>query len=198
MAGMTKLEAVNLMLDAIGEDPVNSLSSGNPDAEDAERRLGSVTKDVLDVGWHYNTRIRELVADNSGYITVPGNALSVDTVDKDAHLDVVVVNSRLYDLDEETDVWTVGRKVKCQIIYSFDFADLPYALQRYIAARAAREFQESVMGSVSLDSFTARQEQMALENLNGHQAEKDDFNMVTDNGLLGAALYRNNRFWGRR
>lgn len=196
MAGMTKLEAVNLMLDAIGEDPVNSLSSGNPDAEDAERRLDTVTKDVLDVGFHYNTRIRDLIADNSGYITVPGNALSVDTVEKDKHLDVVVVNSRLYDLDENTDVWDVGKSVRCQIIYAYDFADLPRSLARYIAARSAREFQESVMGSVSLDSFTARQEQMALENLQGTEAEKDDRNMVTGNGLLGAALFRNNRYRG--
>ena len=54
MSSMTKLEAVNLMLDSIGESPVSSLSSGLADAETAERIFNQVDKDVQAVGWHVN------------------------------------------------------------------------------------------------------------------------------------------------
>ena len=44
---LTKLEAVNIVLDSIGETPVSSLTSGLPDAESAEAKLDEVTTEVL-------------------------------------------------------------------------------------------------------------------------------------------------------
>ena len=40
--GLSKLEAVNIILDGIGETPVSSLDSGLPDAEAAETKLNEI------------------------------------------------------------------------------------------------------------------------------------------------------------
>ena len=44
--GLSKLEAVNIILDGIGETPVSSLDSGLPDAEAAETKLNEIHKTV--------------------------------------------------------------------------------------------------------------------------------------------------------
>ena len=57
MAATTKLDAVNTMLSAIGEAPVNSLSSGLIEAEIAETILDTVNTEVQSMGWHFNTEL---------------------------------------------------------------------------------------------------------------------------------------------
>jgi hypothetical protein len=39
---LTKLQAVNIILDSIGETPISSLTSGLPDGESAEAKLDEV------------------------------------------------------------------------------------------------------------------------------------------------------------
>ena len=78
-----------------------------------------------------------------------------------------------------------------------DFADLTYTLQRYIAARAAREFQESVMSSVSLDAFTRRKEAETYAALLQDEAEREDANVLTDNKFTYKITRRkNNELFG--
>lgn len=186
---LSKLEAVNLILDGIGEDPVNSLTSGNPDAEAAERRLDRTKIDVLSKGWHCNTREDvQFTADANGYITVTGSAIDVDTVGTSGSTDVVLdsSDSKLIDRENNTKIFTVGKTLRCRVVYNLDWDVLPYSLRRYIAARAAREFQGSAMGSAELDGFTSRDEQIAL-------AEAVSADMATrDLNILKA-----NRNWGR-
>ena len=76
LSATTKLEAVNIMLSTIGENPVNSLTSGLVDAELAETILGSVSKAVQSEGWNFNTEKKvSFIAEISGHIILPANIL---------------------------------------------------------------------------------------------------------------------------
>ena len=76
MAGTTQLDAVNTMLSAIGEAPVNSLSSGLVEAEVAESILNTVDREVQAMGWHFNTELNKSFAqDTSGNILLPPDVL---------------------------------------------------------------------------------------------------------------------------
>ena len=142
----TKLEAVNELLDAIGEDPVSSLSSGLDDAEAAERILDRISKRVQKTGWHCNTDEElTLVRDLDGNISVPQNTLKIDTVGLSRCINVVMKGDRLYDVKNKT--FTFDQSLICRVVYELDFEELTSALQDYITAIAAREFQASVMGS---------------------------------------------------
>ena len=82
LSATTKLEAVNIMLSTIGENPVNSLTSGLVDAELAETILGSVSKAVQSEGWNFNTEQKvSFSADTSGHILLPANILRADALE---------------------------------------------------------------------------------------------------------------------
>ena len=87
----TKLEAINTMLSAIGESPVNSLTSGLVDAEQAETILNSVNREVQSMGWSFNTDLkRQFVPDTNKQIQIPSNILRIDMAqDKTDKLELV-------------------------------------------------------------------------------------------------------------
>lgn len=181
----TKLEAVNLMLAAIGEAPVNSLASGLPDAEAAETLLDEVKKQVLSKGWQVNTRGRKypvvLEPNSSGEILTPATMISIDTTGPSAYVSVSRRGGYLWDDRNETKVWPTGTKLSCQIIYNLAFEDLNFELQQYIALRAARRFAKREIGSVTLDGLTKEDEDMAYADALSADSEGEDFNMINDN-----------------
>ena len=79
----TILEAVNVILESIGEEPVNSIDGGGADASIANRILGEVNREVQSKGWHWNTeRETKLVPDNDGNIIIPQNTLKVYSAER--------------------------------------------------------------------------------------------------------------------
>jgi len=197
-----KLKAINRCLAAIGESPVNSLSSGLPDAGKASTFIDEVTLDVLSAGWHSNSSYNiELNPDNDGFIKVASNVIRIDSSGVSAWINVAVRRDpsdqilKLYNIEEATYVFEDS--VWVDIVYSFEIDDLPYSLQNYISARSARVFQSRVLSSVSLDSFTTREEGEAWAKLVDHEAEVEDSNALLDSPYIRAVIGRNNRLYGR-
>lgn len=188
---MTKLEAVNRILEAIGEDPVSSLKSGLSDAETAERFLDRTSKQIQRRGWHCNTEHNlRLIPDNQGYIQLPGNTLKVDSVGKSRHIDVVKRGKRLYERRKKTFIF--NQPIFVEIILELPWDDLDFALQDFISALAAQKYQASVMGSVALDqTFTSRDVQEAWIALLENEADNEDSNII-DYNLMGRDIARRN------
>jgi len=193
---MTKLEAVNIALDAIGEDSVSTLSSGTSDAETAERMLDETTRTILSEGWLFNTRVQYLTKNTEGKIVVPGNALSIDTYGEHGSINAINFGGFLLDLDTNLDTWT-ATKIRCEIIYSYDFAVLPFTLQDYIAHANAIAFQMASMGSVSRNSLLYQRYSEAKIRVMSDDNLKGDPNILRDNPGSREAMYRNNRLYGR-
>jgi len=139
------LEAVNRMLEAIGEPNASALDTGGTsDAGQAEAMLDRVTKDVLSNGpnelggWCVNTHLEKVYTPNSSdQIEIPSTIISIErssTGDKYTYR-----NGLLYDPKEES--YTFTDTVKLNVIEDIDFEDLSYKLRRYIAVKAAFEFQ---------------------------------------------------------
>ena len=58
VAAPTELESINIMLAAIGEAPINSLTGTLPvDARLAQSTITEVNKEVQSEGWSFNTEI---------------------------------------------------------------------------------------------------------------------------------------------
>jgi len=197
---LTKIEAVNIILNVIGETPVSSLASGLPDAEAAELKLDQTVKEVLAKGWQQNSEIGIILSRNSdNEIMVPDQYLRVDTVGDDKDVNVTVRKHdgkrKLFDIGKY--VYTFDRDLKVDVLISLDFDALNFELQNYIAFRAARKFQESAMGSTLLDSFAARQEQEGYAALMDAEAENEDNNILTSSLYMSYATYRNSPISGR-
>jgi hypothetical protein len=185
----TTLEAVNQMLFAIGEAPVNRVEdNGLVDAAVALRTLVNVSREVQKNGWHWNTeKSLSLSPDTDGNITLPANTLKVDTVDADADVDVVWRGTRLYDRVNHT--YSFTRPLIVELVVMLDFEEIPEAARNFITLRAARRFQQNSVGSQELAGFQAQDELRALVDLQNAEAETADYSML-DGWSVGRVLAR--------
>lgn len=195
---LTKLDAVNIILDSIGESRVLSLEDSVSDARLALEKLEEVSKEVQGRGWHRNTERREILLDNAGKAVLPNNVLRVDSVGDSATINVVTRRDTngfnyLFNLSDNTFVF--DGPIEVEMVKEFDYEDLSLELQYYIAYRAARQFQETQMGSQALDTFTLRQEQDAFAALQMAEAELEDNNCLYNSATLVQMTRRYNRFY---
>jgi len=172
----TKLEAVNTMLSAIGEAPVSSITgNATADVAMAIAILDEVDKQVQSVGWHFNTEFDVVLTPNvSNEIEVPTNIIRIDVTRANAPTkDITQRGSKLYDLVEHS--YTFTAQVKCDVVYLLAFTDLPEAARKYITARAARVFQDRVLGAREHHQYNLRDEQLALADLRRHEGLTGDY-----------------------
>lgn len=177
----TELEAVNSLLLAIGESPVNTLdSSGVVDAVLARQVLTDTSREVQSRSWHFNTE-RNLTLHPQAFqpfhIYVPANVLWLDAVD--TRIDVVVRGDKLYDKARHSIEFEGPVTVDMTLMLAFD--QLPQTARTYITVRAARLFQTRMVGSDTLHGFHERDEFQALVNLRRAENQRADRNILTGN-----------------
>ena len=101
-AATTELESINIMLAAIGEAPVNSLTGTVPvDVRLAQSTLTEVNKEIQSEGWSFNTEIDvTLVRDGSNQISlstdIPVFPISIATADNGNIKAVTKANKYLF------------------------------------------------------------------------------------------------------
>ena len=76
----SELQAVNTILSAIGEAPINSLTGTLPiDATQAKNILVEISREVQAAGWHYNSFYKfTLSRDTDNKIPLAENIMRVD------------------------------------------------------------------------------------------------------------------------
>lgn len=182
----TELQAINQMLAAIGESPVNSINSGLVDAVLAKQALDATSTDLQERGWHWNTLRGFTLSRSLGTdeIFLPANTLKVDTVEEDQCRDAVQRGQRLFDNDNHTFVW--DKNLKVDLVELLPFEELPQAARTYITHKATRKFQKGRIGSDTLDAFISEDEKTAWTNLLNAEAETSDSN-IFNNYEIGRA-----------
>lgn len=183
LVALSELDAVNTMLISIGQAPVNTLAvSGIRDVAIASTVLHNTSREVQNLGWDFNQDYQyELVPNGSNHIILPANALNVEASAYGqryaARGDEGVM--KFWDLKEQTFEITVS-PLKVNIIWFFDFADLPQHARNYIATKAARRFQAYSVGSQILFEYTMADELDALTEMKRHSAASQDVNILSD------------------
>jgi len=173
MASRTsQLEAVNIILSAVGEPPITSLDDANgADAAIANNVLTEVSNEIQSMGWHFNTvREVELAPDagDSNRIPLASNIVRVDLeTQHTGDMDVVQRGDYLYDRKGKTDVF--GSTVKATVVYVLEWTQLPEPARRLINTRAARIFQDRMVGSGDHHSFTMQDEFNAMVSLKEYE-----------------------------
>lgn len=183
---LTKLDAVNMCLSSIGQTPLNTLAvTGIRDAAIASLALDNTTREVLLHGWSFNTdEDYELVPNGDGHIVVPSSALYVDPSNR-AEDYVIRWNGptpMLYDKRRKT--FQIDKNpLLVDIIWAFEFEQIPQHARHYIATRAARIFQSQVIGSDVLFRFTEQHEAEALaimKRIESRQKDRNWFDRTSD------------------
>jgi len=186
----TELEAVNVCLANIGESPVSAITGNiTVDAALARDLLRQVTREVQTHGFYWNTELNyKLIPNTADNLALPANVLSVDTTGDDKNKDLVARGRILYDRVKHT--YTFSEPVYVDIVVALGFEELPEIARRYIAVRAARIYQERVMGNGSISNFNTSDEDMARAALLAENMEIEDNNMMTGNASVFGILSR--------
>ena len=134
-----ELPAVNQILASVGQAPVTTLDQTNPDVAIAYDTLLQVSREVQSEGWSFNKEEHyDFTPDSNNEIVIPNNVLQLDLTNNSYSKDKNAIrrSGKLYDKHNHTYNWTDGA-VSCDVVWLFDWVDLPRPFQDYITARAA-------------------------------------------------------------
>ena len=178
-AASTELDAVNQILSSVGQAPVTTLDLQNPEVSIVLNTLREVNRQVQAEGWIYNTeRSYELTPDSTTkHIAYPSNLLQIDTNREYHHdkYDVVRRDGKLYDRVKHT--FEFEDNVRADVVWYFDFTDVPPAIQAYITARAARMCAIKMVGDRELQALLQEQEIMTRAAAIEYDCNQGDYSM---------------------
>ena len=144
---MSELQAVIMLLAAIGEAAVSSLETATTvEVTQAKNLLSNTNRAIQQKGWHFNTEWDVVMAlDSESLVPVGSNILSISIPNKLTTLRGRSGSPYLYDLENNT--FTFGSAPKNAVtIVLLDFVDTPQTFRQYITLRSARIFQEEIIG----------------------------------------------------
>ena len=179
VAATTELEAINIMLAAIGEAPVNTLTGSLPvDVKIAQSTLVEINKSVQAEGWSFNTEIDVTLTRNaSKQIVLPVNVLRVDAnIHQHPDIDPIQRGLKLYDRLKNT--FEFDEDLICTVVYFRDFEEIPEQARSYINIRAARIFVDRLVSDQGLRTYTKEDEIRARVTLTETDLANGDHNML--------------------
>jgi hypothetical protein len=175
----TELQAVNIMLSAIGESPVNSITSTtNVDVSVAKNILNETSMSVQTMGWNFNTIYNKATTlDNNNKIPLASNTIQVDAnITNFRYMNLTYRNGYLYDMDNDTDVFTIAPSV--DIVTAEQFESLPEYARRYITTKAARRFAARFVGAGELVKMAEQDENEAYVAFQQADSRNADLNIL--------------------
>ena len=189
VAATTELECINIMLAAIGEAPVNSLTGTVPvDVRLAQSTLTEVNKQVQSEGWSFNTEIDVTLTRNaSNNIVLGTDVLRVDAQTHDhPSINPIQRGLKLYDRKNNTFIFDVD--LKCTVVYFRSFDELPEQARSYMTIKAARIFVDRFVSDQSLRTYTQEDEIRARSVLMETDLSNADHNILIGDPAISDAI----------
>lgn len=207
----TELEAINAMLAACGEAPLptgTDLSTATQaDVEMAINILRNTTREVLAMGWKFNTSVGYEVAPTATYNWVDTNGVTtalkiflppagmlgfkpqkIQSQSGANLVDSEIMLSRkytpgtkvFYDRWRSRDGFPADMHPYLYInpVWAVNFENMPETARHYVTKKAARGLIESGIGSDTLSTFVKRDEAVALRSLKRDQGEEEEYNFL--------------------
>ncbi len=179
VAATTELESINIMLAAIGEAPINSLTGTLPvDAVTAQSTLAEVNKEVQSEGWSFNTEIDvTLTRDGSNHVNLSNDILRVDpNIHQHPTIDAIQRALKLY--DRLNNKYEFDEDLICTVVYFRAFTEIPEPARRYITIKGARVFVDRLVGDQGLRTYTEQDEIRARAILMETDLANGDHNLL--------------------
>ena len=191
---LSELDAINQVLVAIGQAPVDSLDSTNPDVAIVETTLNQVTRDVLAEGWTFNTeRMYKLTPGDDPddpvhyqHIVYPCDdtacAIQLDFTNPYGTYDPVYFyfngDGYLYDKNREPrsegEIWTFP--VYCDVTWLLPWVACPDPMKAYITARTASQVSSRIIGDPQQFQMLSQYEAYCRATVQQYECTQGDYN----------------------
>ena len=177
---ITQISAVNILLANIGQAPTSSLDVSNPQVALAVNQLNQISNDVQTEGWVFNTEQNyPFMPDNAGHIAIPSNVARLDLPQWiSSNVQPVIRSGKLYDKIKHSFVWAGVQEL--DVVWLFDFDELPESAKQYITVRAANLFAMRMTGSTEIAKYSEREEANARAALLEYECTQGDYSIFSD------------------
>lgn len=183
-----ELDAVNDILSAIGEAPVNTLEGdANADVVNARRILQKINRQEQAKGWTFNIDEGVSLAPDvfSNLIPYMPNYLSVTTTGGTPYVNR---GGYVYDRTNRTDRFTSSITVNLITLRSFE--EMPEQFRNYIVTKSAKEFNIRFFGAPEIDTVLGN-DLIDLERaVNEYELDYGAFNIFTTDPFVASAITR--------
>ena len=180
VAATTELEAINIMLAAIGEAPVNSLTGTVPvDVRLAQSTLTEINKEIQSEGWSFNTEIDVPLNrnDTTKQIVLSTDILRIDpNIHQHPTIDAIQRGLKLY--DRLNNRYEFDEDLICTVVYFRTFDEIPEPARRYMTIKAARVFVDRLVSDDGLRTYTQEDEIRARAILMETDLANGDHNLL--------------------
>lgn len=166
MPATTLLEAINTLLAAIGSSPVtNTDTPQNADAIIAKNNINRALRDIQTEKWYFNSESDyPLTPDANGTIHIFNNIINIDFTGRLGEGNRFVIRGKkLYDRLNHT--FKIDEQLEADVVLCLEYDEIPESAAQYVIARAARRYQEEMLGDPSLRTWTKQDEDIARGNL---------------------------------
>jgi hypothetical protein len=182
------LDAVNEILESVGEFPISTLSglasSGVTIAERAMKFLERANTRIQAMGWPENTAYA--VSKTSANMTAA--SLAAQAAGADSHRTIVIRDNggapELYDVN--TGAVLSGSAI-IDLVTEIDFDNCSISLQDLITKTAKQDFQRRIQGNPQADQAIAQEMMMADRKTIRHNPQKMNRMFPNTSGIFGAA-----------
>ena len=150
----------------------------NPDVAIALNTLREVSREVQAEGWSYNTEFDyKITPDSNDEIRIADNVLQMDlnqgyteNIEKDA----IFRGGKLYDKKKHSYKWT-AETVYVDIVWYFDWEDIPQPIQAYIVARAAAIVSSRIIGDSNQYQILQQKEAVTRSQALEYECNQGDY-----------------------
>lgn len=183
----TELDAINNILGAIGESPVNTLEDvTNVDVINAQRILTNINRQQQARGWSFNI-IDDYTLnpdDNTHRIRWSDSYLYLRGANGEKY-----AKSGDYLKDVTNNTTTFYSPIKVTIILLVPFEEMPEAMREYITAKAALAFQTRYLADSTLTQMLSADVKEAWAHLQEYEMDVNEYGML-DNTAVQQLLMR--------
>ena len=177
------LDAVNICLENVGEQPVDTLDNEQiQDARVAQRTCLEVHKEGQTKGWSWNSEYNYPFSRDAstGMIVVPEAIVGFSVNRYQYNGRFQLRGQKVYDLLKRTFIIDDQiTELAADVIWLLAWDDVPEAYNRWATVRAARIFSDRTLGSEQLFKYTAKDEADAQAELERIELEQEQSNMLT-------------------
>ena len=174
-----ELQAVNQILASVGQAPVTTLEQTNPDVAIAYNTLQQVSREVQAEGWTFNKEYHyPLKPDTDQEFKIPDNMLQMDLCMDELYnrdKDPIRRDGKLYDRNSHSFKWEEDKTHYFDIIWLFEWSDLPPTIRDYIVSRASAIVSMRIVGDPNLYQVLAQQEAYMRSNALQYETEQGDY-----------------------
>ena len=174
-----ELPAINQILPSCGQAPVTTLDQTNPEVAIAYDTLLQVSREVQSEGWTFNREYHytDIIPDVNKEVIIPNNIIQIklsENAQNRPH-DGIRRSGKLYDRQNHTYQWDYSPEF--DIIWYFDWIDLPDPIQTYITARAATLVSGKIVGDDDQYARLQQQEALARSSAMEYETSQGQFTM---------------------